>query len=240
MSKRTPSEPGIDAIGIAGSWAIVVGAEGPWLDGVTTIDPLSLNSLSESQLVGLAQPGQLWILVGDHIGLEQDLRTASAVIIRSSDDEIFRHLAEHAAERHRAADERLVNAMREIATTRRELNTALSALSARHPVLGLMPSVSQDQFRSERQPAVPLKPRDPNALMTERRRPNLSDDEVADLQDELRQLRQELEDIQSTRLVRWTAIPRMFYRSIRGGQRRHQRDDDIEKSPAGVTADRRR
>lgn len=215
MSKRTPSEPGIDAIGIAGSWAIVVGAEGPWLDGVTTIDPLSLNSLSESQLVGLAQPGQLWILVGDHIGLEHDLRTASAVVIRSSDDEIFRHLAEHAAERHRAADERLVNAMREIATTRRELNTALSALSARHPVLGLMPSTSLDEFQVERYPEVDLRPSDPDALMSARSRPTLTDDEIAELQDEVEALRHELDELLNTRIIRWSSLPRKAYRALR-------------------------
>ncbi len=77
-----------------------------------------------------------------------------------------------------------------------------------------MPSVTLEQFQAERLPTMPLKPYDPDALMSHRRSVMLSDNDAADLLDELEELRSELEAIRATRLMRWAAGPRRVYRSI--------------------------
>lgn len=218
MSDRTLSASN-DVTSVSGSWAVVVGADGPWPEGVATFDPGAVTPDDLLDLVTSGRPGQAWIIVGergDHRALVEALNgSPSSTVIHSSHDQVLAHLVEHAANRHRIVDERLVDAMREITVLRRELNSALSALSPQHPVLGLMPSMTLDEFRAERHPAVPLRPADPEALMTSRQRPELSDDEVVAIAAEVEDLRSELAQIQDTRVMRWSAAPRRLYRSLR-------------------------
>lgn len=218
MSDRT-SSTSKDVPSVSCSWAVVVGDEGPWPEGVATLDPGAVTPADLADLSVSVRPGQAWVIVGEqgeHRPLLEALgQSPGSTVIHSTRDQVLAHLIEHAANRHRIVEDRLVDAMREITVLRRELNSALSALSPQHPVLGLMPSMTLDEFRAERHPAVPLRPADPGALMTSRQQPALCDDEGLAIAAEVAELRNELAQIQNTRLMRWSAAPRKLYRSLR-------------------------
>lgn len=209
----TTSTPNPDLSRLCQAWAVVVGADGPTLAGVEHVTTNS-DALDVSALACAIRPEQIWVVVGVHPSLEATVEAAGAVFVSCGTDDVITHLAHHAVARHRAVDERMVEAMLEITTLRRELNHAVSALSSAHPVLGLMPSMTIEQFNAERSPTVPLKPHDGDALMSHRRSIPLSDEDAAQLLNEVEQLRSELEAIRATRLMRWAAGPRRVYGSV--------------------------
>jgi hypothetical protein len=165
-------------------------------------------------LWGLAQPHQLWLLTTDD-GLASSITELGATVARAaSGDQVRAAVLAWIDGRCRASEAAERNLLRENTILRRELNRALSVLGPTHQVLGLMPSVTIDQFRAERRPSAGLQPEDPHALMARRWHP-IAAPEIQQLERELTELRDHVAAIERTRIMRWSRLPRSVYRRLR-------------------------
>ncbi|MEO6157086.1 MAG: hypothetical protein ABIQ39_05595, partial [Ilumatobacteraceae bacterium] len=120
--------------------------------------------------------------------------------------------------RHRRADDQQVSAARELATLRRELNRAVSILGHKYRILGLMPTPTIEQLRSERHPTQVLQPGDPSALLAHKGHPHQPPDEISRqrrLELQVNRLQNEIDAIHGTKVFRWTRGPRVAYRRLR-------------------------
>jgi hypothetical protein len=210
---------------VVGARIVLVGpTSGPGIPEVidelrqADLGPISIAagvpSSPDDPLWALAQPHQLWILTADDAAAAPLTDLGTTVVRVADGDDIRRAVLSWAAARCRSSEATERSLLRENTILRRELNRALSALGPTHQVLGLMPSVTIDQFRAERRPTTALHPDDPNALMSRRWNPNPAVD-VHGLEQEIADLRGHLAAIEQTRVMRWSRLPRSVYRRMR-------------------------
>ena len=199
-------------------WAVVVGAAFEF-DGVAAVDCDGKlvhagppDGREPVPLWQVAQPGQGWVTVGDQSMLASELVALGVhVDVVSDSTEIQNALLRHACRARVLSEGIAVEAMTEVTVLRREMNKALSALSSEHPILGLGPSATLDQLRSERWPEQPSS--DAGSLMLPR--PNPSAAAEADLRGEIARLHDHISAVENTRLWRWSSAPRRVYRKLR-------------------------
>lgn len=175
---------------------------------VTLEDVPSADDSSEESPVTTAQPKQLWIFgpesedAAEHCLSRLSEAGASGVRVASTEDALIA-IAAHAILLLTVQRESQAQIARELVTLRRELNRALSALSADHPILGLLNTRPLAEHH-----AVPA------AAMTV---PFGADRNSASSIDaaELQRLHDAIAAMENTKVMRWSRAPRRIYSRLR-------------------------
>jgi hypothetical protein len=182
---------------------------------------ISNSAFTADELWRVAQPAQLWVHeVGSALPAnmtETLLELGARVATVKNSEAIWAAVAQEL--QRRVEEQRGMHSemQRELTTLRRELHRALSALSDRHPILGLMPSATLDDFQANRYPHAALQPENPWALMARPgivSQPPLTSD-LVELRAERDRLQAQIDALSATKLVRWSSRPRAWYAALR-------------------------
>lgn len=194
-------------VGAAQDGAMHLSLSGTTLAGATTTEGPTVP------LWQAVQPGQAWVLSIADTALDHGLSALGAIVahVRPGESVSVALLSAVRTQRDRDAA-RTRELAGDVTVLRRELNRALSALSPRHPILGLMPSATLDELDEARRETTVMRPDGPDALLEWRPNPLEESDR---LRSEVTLLEDELRAIQATRLFRWSNIPRQWYRRAR-------------------------
>lgn len=169
---------------------------------------------------GQAQPGQLWVFRPDspldrHEHREQVSAAGGTIAHADSDETLVAVVLGHALDLLSTQRKAQKEMARELTTLRRELNRALSALSVRHPILGLLETRPPDDHRPFPYVQWPADPgrSDRSAVPFE---PTRYGEQVpamsrAAMWAEMRRLYTALESFEQTKIIRWTRPLRRLY-----------------------------
>lgn len=189
---------------------VIVGMEAPVgmanVASLLTLPPADDSSV-DSPLMN-AQPKQLWIFAS-HSEFATDDRCARLADLGvrcervTTAEEALQAIAAHTAtllDLQRASQQEMA---RELVTLRRELNRALSALSADHPILGLLTTRSLVEHHAEPLGVVMVPFGSNNGLSSS----------AATL--EIQRLQDAIATMEGTKVMRWSRAPRRLYARLR-------------------------